>query len=121
MKKILIVEDEPMLVRALKYRCAGVVETLIAPDGAIGLEMAKQTHPDFIVLDLLMPKMDGIEMLKSLRKNKWGKTVKVMVLTNLSNDEKHAEALKLGVVDYLMKTDWTVDEIIDKIKNKLGI
>lgn len=121
MKKILLVEDEPMLVRALCYETKGVLDVVTAGNGVEGLEKAKKEHPDLIVLDILMPRMDGLEMLKILRKDKWGETAKVIIFTNLSSDEKQAEAKTLGVNDYFIKSDWPLDEIIGKIKEVLGI
>jgi DNA-binding response OmpR family regulator len=121
MKKILFVEDEPMLVRALKYQCKNVVDLLSAPDGAKGIAMAKKEKPDLIVLDILMPKMGGLEMLKLLREDKWGKKAKVIILTNLSSEEKQAEAETLGVKDYMIKADWNIDDVIGKIKEILRI
>lgn len=117
-----IVEDELMLRKALVSQfSADVFHVLSAKDGEEGLEIALREHPDLILLDLLMPKMDGITMLKRLRADSWGKTVPVIILTVVSDDERVAEALQLGSYDYLVKSDFMLSEVVAKVKQKLGI
>lgn len=93
-KKILIAEDDVPLRRvfcdALKAEGYDVYE---AGDGEEALSVALREHPDLIVLDILMPKMDGIEMARQLRLDAWGKTAKVIILTNLSDIEKIGKAI----------------------------
>lgn len=89
-------------------------------NGEEGLSAALSGHPDLILLDILMPKMDGITMLKELRKNEWGKNVQVILLTNLSDVENISEALNNNVTDYLIKSDWNIKEVISRIKEKLN-
>lgn len=121
MKKILIVEDEPGLLNALvdKFTHEGFV-VLSAKDGQEGLEVALPEHPDLILLDIIMPVMDGMTMLRDLRKDPWGKNVPVILLTNLSEAEKVAESLSQGVYYYLVKSDWKLEDIVKKVKEKLG-
>jgi CheY-like chemotaxis protein len=88
-----------------------------AANGQEALDLALKEHPDLIMLDLLMPVMDGVTMLKELRKDEWGKEVKVLVLTNLSTDEKLDEVKEFGVEDYLVKSDWKIEDVVQKIKN----
>ncbi|OGH92792.1 MAG: hypothetical protein A2563_03940 [Candidatus Magasanikbacteria bacterium RIFOXYD1_FULL_40_23] len=122
MKKILIVEDELALLYALASQFdKKEFKVLQAVDGEEGLKTALKSHPDLILLDLLMPKMDGMSMLKELRKDSWGKGVKVIILTNLSDAEKIDEALKQGTYDYLVKKDWNISEVIEKVKASLGM
>ncbi|MBI2552802.1 response regulator [Candidatus Uhrbacteria bacterium] len=123
-KKILIVEDETLLREIFKTQLAREgFSVFTAADGAAGLAEALARQPDLILLDLLMPKMDGITMLKALRQDQWGARVPVMVLTNLSDAAAVAAAKESGVAyqDYLMKLDWKLEDIVKKIKDKLSL
>ena len=121
-KKILIVEDEAMLLSALGDKLTregfSIVKT---KDGKEGLDAAFEHHPDLILLDILMPKMDGMAMLKELRNSQWGQNAQVILLTNLSDVENISEALNSSVTDYLIKSDWDIDAVAKKIKDKLNI
>jgi len=123
-KKILIVEDEQDILQALadKFIREGF-DVLCAKDGEEGLEASLKERPDLILLDVLMPKMDGMTMMKKLRQITWGKSVPIILLTNLGlTDEKIVE----GVVEnepsyYLIKSDWKIGDIVQKVREKLGI
>lgn len=121
-KKILIVEDEPAMLEILveKFSKEGF-EVVSAKDGVEGLEVALKEHPDLILLDILLPKMNGMEMLEKLRKDNWGKEASVIILTNLSAEEKISEALEKGVYYFLVKTDWSLGDLAKEIKKKLGV
>lgn len=121
-KKILIIEDEKPLRSALhdKLSREGFSVILEAQNGKDGLEIALREHPDMILLDIVMPVMDGMTMLRELRKDAWGKDVKVIILTNLSDNEKVGEAVSGGAYDYLVKTDWRLEDVISKIRERLG-
>lgn len=115
-----IVEDEVVLLKALSSQFkSDEFHVLTAHDGEEGLEMALNEHPDVILLDILMPKMDGITMLKRLRADKWGKTVPVIILTVVKDDKRVAEALELGAYDYLVKSDYHISEVVSKVKQRL--
>lgn len=120
-KIILVVEDEePMqlvLRDVLKVEGYNVLE---AKNGIEGLELALKEHPDLILLDILMPKMDGLEMLKNLRADEWGRKVPVIVLTNLSDNDDIAKAVEEDVFEYFVKTDIRIDEVIERIREKIG-
>lgn len=119
-KRILIVEDEEATIRVLADRFGQEnFQVLKADDGDVGLDTALKEHPDLILLDILMPRMDGIEMLKKLREDSWGKTVPVILLTNVSEASRCAEAAEHGVYDYLVKADWDLDEVVEKVKEKI--
>jgi CheY-like chemotaxis protein len=120
-KTILIVDDEQSLLRALvdKFTREGFV-VMGAKNGKEGLDSALANHPDIILLDLIMPVMDGTTMLANLRKDPWGKDAKVIVLTNLSEVEKATQRLQ-GVYDYLIKSDWELKDVVKKVKEGLGI
>lgn len=118
--KILIVEDDIDLLEILiKKFVSEKFVVFQALDGQIGLEQAFRNHPDLILLDILMPVMDGMTMLKKLREDAWGKNVPVILLTNLSDEQKVAEAMQHGVYDYLVKADWKIDDVVSKVRAKL--
>ena len=119
-KKILIVEDDANLCRALeeKFSDEGFKVT-VAEDGKVGLSKALKEHPDVILLDIVLPGMDGLTVLKKIRDDDWGKSAAVLMLSNLSYAEYQVEAVKSDVVDYLVKTDWSLEELLDKVKDTL--
>jgi len=119
-KKILIAEDERAMLRALTdtFENEGF-NVFGAEDGEEGLKIAFKEHPDVILIDLLMPKMDGISMLKKIREDEWGKDVPVIILTNLSDVDKIAETVENGISHYLVKTEWSLEEIVKKVKKLL--
>lgn len=121
-KTILIIEDEKDIAEVLKIKLeeAGFIAH-IALDGESGLQVALADHPDLILLDLIMPGMDGVELLGQLRKDEWGKKAIVILLTNVDNIETVAKIIEDGGYEYLVKTDWKMDDVVAKIKNKLGI
>lgn len=120
-KKILIVDDEAslgnVLATALSYEG---YTTLKATDGEAGLALAEKELPDLIILDIMMPKVDGITMLKKLRENEDMKKIKVIVMTALDDMGKIAEVLEAGGDDYIVKSKIELDGIIAKVKLKLG-
>ncbi len=115
--KILIVEDELKLQKAIgdKIERRGWRFT-VASNGGEGLRKFKSEKPDLILLDIIMPVMDGLTMLKELRKIS---DVPVLILTNLYDERKLTEALKVGSYDYLVKSDYSLDDIIEKIEKAL--
>jgi len=120
-KKVLIAEDEPQLNKMLaeKFSNEGFI-TYMATDGEEALTLSLKEHPDVILLDILMPKMDGIAMLKKLRDDEWGKTAKVMLLTNLKSSERVLEGVQLGVKEYFVKSDWKLGDLVKKVTEKIG-
>ena len=119
-KKILVVEDVNFLQKAIKEVLGDAgFEVILAADGEEGLDKALKKHPDLILLDILMPKMDGMQMLKHLRQDSWGKKVPVVILTNLNSKDKLLEAAKEDVSDYYIKSDWEIEDLVDIVNNKL--
>jgi CheY-like chemotaxis protein len=110
----LVVEDEDLLRDMLVKKIAerGHI-VLSAPNGKKGLAVALDKHPDIILMDIMMPEMDGIAVLRKLRQDTWGKGVSDPRLVASSLEEKSFE--------YLIKADWDIDEIIDKIDEKLNV
>lgn len=122
---ILVVEDEKILANILEEKLIsegfGVSK---AYDGEEGLKLALLNHPNLILLDLLMPKVDGMTLLRELRKDvSWGKHVPVIILTNLSShdEQRNRDIVDLEPSYYFMKTDKSVEEIVEKIKERLEI
>lgn len=115
-----VVEDELSLLEVLsdKFVKEGF-KVLQAKNGEEGLKVALAEHPDIILLDIIMPVMDGMAMLKKLREDSWGKDAKVIILTNLSDNEKTAQALDDGSNDYLVKSDWKIEDVVKKVEEKL--
>ncbi len=124
-KIILITEDEKSLRNALHVKLISEgFDVIEARDGEEGLEKSLKEHPDLILLDLVMPKMDGMTMLKKLRTGEeWGKLVPVIILTNLSSaDEvRNKDITELEPTYYFLKTDKKIEEIVEAIKDKLGM
>jgi len=121
-KTILIIEDELPMLKALsdKFTLEGF-EIMEAKDGAEGLEAAISKKPDLIILDIFMPVMDGRVMFEKLRQDAWGKTVPVIILTNLNPDDKTLdELMKNGPSYYFIKSKWKLEELVAKVKKELG-
>lgn len=118
--KIALIEDDFIQASLIAEELIGSgFEVIRAADGKAGLDLILRERPDLIVLDIIMPVMDGITMLKELRKNEWGAQAKVVVLTNLNDENKIAEALGNQVFDYLVKTDWGLEDLVKRIKSRL--
>ena len=115
MKKILIVEDEQAYVHLLRDKLVHGYEVLHAPDGEEGLQLALKQHPDLILLDIRMPKMDGLTVLKKLRKYKHGKEAKVILLTNLEASDKIVMQVTRDLPTYyFVKSNVELDYILEK-------
>ena len=121
MKKILIIEDELAYVQLLHDKLTHIYEVVDAQDGAKGLALAKKEKPDLILLDIRMPIMDGMTVLKELRRDEYGRSAKVILLTNLEASET---ILKQVVEDqptyYFVKSDVTLDDLLNKVKELLS-
>lgn len=119
-KFILVVEDDPILKNLLGHTFAGRYQTLYASDGNEALSLFEQYHPVMVLLDLMLPTMDGFAVLESLRKRAdEGKTVPVIVVSNLSAENDKQRALGLGATEYLVKADVTVEEIVARMEGLL--
>ena len=119
---MLVVDDDENLTTVLvdKLNLSGF-DALGALDGEEGLKKALTFHPDIILLDLVMPKMSGLDMLKKLRADPWGKGVGVVVLTALEQQIDYmAKAVESGIWGYLVKTNYSLDEVIQKVKDMLS-
>lgn len=123
-KKILIVDDEEAMLDAISDTLSSQeFDTLMARDGEEGLQTALREHPDLILLDILMPRMDGMIMLQKLRQDEWGKGAPVIILTNVSPNASSVidSVLKNEPAYYLVKSDVKLEGIVEKIKDVLKI
>lgn len=120
MKKILLIEDEPALQETLGgfLKSAGF-NVVSAFDGLSGVEMAKKEKPDIVLLDLILPKKNGFEVLIDIKKNPATSAVPVVVLTNLESAEDVDRALEGGASAYLVKTNYRLEDVLEKVKNLL--
>jgi DNA-binding response OmpR family regulator len=118
--KILIIEDDEFLLRmySSKLEMEGY-EIITATDGERGLKSVIKEKPDLILLDLLLPKKDGFQVLKEVRENQATKEIPVIVLTNLSQKKDIDRCYSLGISDYLIKAHFIPSEVIFKIKRAL--
>ena len=123
MKKIALIEDDASIREMYKMKLEMEGYNIVcADDGEKALEVIKKENPDLILLDILMPKKDGFEVLKELKNSQDSgvKSIPVVMLTNLSNREDIAEAEKLGAADYLVKAKITPSEVADKVGSFVG-
>lgn len=120
MRKILVVEDDKYLSGAYRVKLLKMgFEVRTAGDGEEALEVLETFTPDLILLDLVMPRKDGFSTLEDIKKNDAWKAIPVLIATNLGQKEDIERGMKLGAVDYLVKTDTSVDEFVNKINNVL--
>jgi DNA-binding response OmpR family regulator len=120
MKKIAIIEDDQAISQMyrMKFENEGYeVET--AENGEVGLELIKKMKPDIILLDVMMPIMNGDEMLAKLRNEPWGKDTKVIILTNIGEQELPKSLLSLDVLDIMMKAELTPRQVAETVKKAL--
>ena len=119
--KIILIEDEEMLANMYEVKFSNEgFDIEKALDGESGLEKAKNILPDFILLDIIMPKMDGFAVLKALKEDVKTKNIPVMLLTNLGQEEDIERGNELGIVGYLVKANTTPSEVVEAVKNKLN-
>ncbi len=119
--KILLIEDDAFLVGMYVTKLDFArYEPLVANEGEAGLMIAKQQQPNLILLDVLLPKMDGFRVLEELKRDPATKDIPVVMLTNLGQEQDMARGLMLGAADYLVKVDHEPSEVIDKVRKLLG-
>ncbi len=122
-KKILIIDDDRIFSKILKDGLIaggnGKYEVVTAFDGEEGFTVAMEEKPDLIMLDMMMPKVTGIEFLRKYRKEEIGKDTPVIVETQLSDLEKMSEGVELGVRGYIIKSDYSLDTILRQVEDIL--
>ncbi len=120
MAKILFVEDEKPISELLRRKFEELGHTvLVANDGEKGLQIATSEMPDIVLLDIILPKKTGVEVLQSLRQNEKTKNISVFMLSNLDFAAHAAELNKEQIEGYLLKTDWSIKDIVEKVQTLL--
>jgi CheY-like chemotaxis protein len=122
MAKILVIEDEASLLKSLtEFLAEEKFEVIGASDGEMGLALAKKENPDLVLLDLILPKKDGYEVLEEMKQDENMKKIPVILLTNLENPEDIEKAFAKGVSTYLVKSNYKLEDIVKKIKETLAM
>ena len=120
-KKILVVEDEEILLELLKKRLSQEgYDVSIAIDGIQGLELARKNKPDLILLDVIMPKMGGFEFMEEAVKDKELKDIPIIIISNSGQPVEIDRAQRLGAKDWLVKTEFDLQEVLDKVIKQIG-
>lgn len=121
MTKIAIVEDDQAISQMYRFKFESEgFKVQTAENGKLGLELAESMKPDVILLDLMMPEMTGDEMLEKMRATSWGKNTKVIVLTNMGEQEIPQKVKDLGVSAVILKADMTPRQVADMVKKQLA-
>lgn len=122
MTKIAIIEDDSVISQMyrMKFEADGF-EVQIANNGKDGVALVREFAPDMVLLDMQMPVMNGDEALKNIRNEEWGKTVPVMILTNLGEEEAPKDIRSLGIESYIVKADLTPRQVVERVKTTLGL
>ncbi len=121
MKKVLIIEDEEILRNLLRKKLSAKgYETKTAVDGKEGFEKVKKENPDIILLDLIMPKMNGFDVLEKLEKDEKLSNIPVIIVSNSGQPVEIDKAKKFGVKDWIVKTNFDLDEVIKKVVSQIG-
>lgn len=121
MKKILVIDDDQFFCKTLEGALPAEKYTLVsAEDGEVGLEKLKSEKPDLIILDLMMPKLDGTAFLKKLQESTDLPKVPVLVSSNLSSVKKISDVMTMGAVGYVIKSDESLQSIVQDIERVLG-
>lgn len=119
--KIAIIEDDPAISQMYRFKFeAEGYEIETAGNGKLGLELAQKMKPDIILLDLMMPEMNGDEMLEKMRATKWGSDIKVVVLTNKGEQEIPDKVRQLNVSAVILKADMTPRQVAELVKKQLA-
>ncbi len=120
-KKVLVVEDEQILLKTIQFtlKDAGY-EVLVAMDGEEASSAIAEHRPDIVLLDILLPKKNGMDVLREMRANESTKNIPVLLLTNLSDQESISDGVALGAQGYFVKSDMTLDEIAAKVAETLS-
>lgn len=121
MPKIAIIEDDQAISQMYRFKFeAEGYDVQTAENGKLGLELAESMKPDIILLDLMMPEMNGDEMLAAMRKTSWGKSIKVIILTNMGEQEVPASIKELNVSGVILKADMTPRQVAELVKTQLA-
>ena len=118
MVKIAIIEDDATISQMYRMKFeADEFDVRLASNGTIGVALVESFRPDVILLDIQMPEMDGAEALRRIRSHAWGKTIPVIVLTNLGEEEAPREMRSLGIQGYIVKANLTPRQVVAQVKS----
>jgi two-component system alkaline phosphatase synthesis response regulator PhoP len=121
MKKILIIEDEEIIYTLLEKKLSNIgYEVAVAKDGEEGLRTMQGQRPDLVLMDILMPKKNGFEVLEAMQKDNGLKTIPVIVISNSGQPVELEKVKALGARDWLIKTEFDPKEVLDKVKKQIG-
>lgn len=122
MTKIAIIEDDEVInqMYRMKFEANGF-EVEAASDGEAGIAMVEKYHPDIILLDLQMPRMNGADTLEKIREHSWGKDIPVIILTNLGQEEAPEKLRQLTIHSYIVKAELTPSQVVKRVKDALGL
>jgi DNA-binding response OmpR family regulator len=122
MTKIAIIEDDPTInqMYRMKFEADGF-DVQLASNGELGVALVESFKPDLILLDMQMPKMNGVEALTEIRSHDWGKNIPVIVLTNMGEEESPKELRSLGIEGYIVKADLTPSQVVSRVKEALSL
>jgi DNA-binding response OmpR family regulator len=120
-KKILIVEDEEILLDLLNKKLKNQgYNVIVARDGEEGLRLMKEERPDLVLLDIVMPKLDGFEVMEEMQKDDKLRNIPVVIVSNSGQPVEIEKAKELGAKDWLIKTEFDPQEVIEKVINQIG-
>ena len=120
-KKILLIEDEEIMIDLLQKKLvAEGYKVLVAKNGEEGLELMKESLPDLVLLDIIMPKKDGFEVMEEKKKNKDLKKIPLIIISNSGQAIELDKAKALGARDWLIKTEFDPKEVLEKVKKQIG-
>lgn len=122
MTKIAIIEDDPTISQMyrMKFEATGF-DVQLASDGERGVALVEDFRPDLILLDMQMPRKNGYEALTEIRATDWGKSIPVIILTNMGEEESPKELRGLGIESYIVKADLTPSQVVERVKRTLGL
>jgi len=121
MEKILLIEDEELIIKLLGKKLASIgYEVSLAMDGQEGLEKMKKIRPDLVLLDIIMPRKGGFEVMEEMRKDPGLAKIPVIIISNSGQPLELDRAKKLGAADWLVKTEFDPKEVVNKIKKHIG-
>ncbi|OGL75690.1 hypothetical protein A3F52_03555 [Candidatus Uhrbacteria bacterium RIFCSPHIGHO2_12_FULL_47_11] len=117
---IVLVEDDDFISEMYALKFKDGYDVHVARDGAEGLEMIKKVKPDLVLLDIILPQLDGFEVLERVKKEESVKDIPVILLTNLGQKQNVKKGLRLGAVDYVIKAHYTPSEVVEKVNKVLA-
>lgn len=122
MTKIAIIEDDPTISQMyrMKFEATGF-DVQLASDGERGVALVEDFRPDLILLDMQMPRKNGYEALTEIRATDWGKSIPVIILTNMGEEESPKELRGLNIESYIVKADLTPSQVVERVKHTLGL